>query len=41
MDTKSYKAMALWLKEGMLVSWGGNPRILVLICIISSGGVVR
>ncbi|MEZ8014737.1 MAG: hypothetical protein QMC66_03485 [Ascidiaceihabitans sp.] len=41
MDTLSYKAMALWVKEGMLVSWGGNPRILDLICLIPSGGVVR
>ncbi|MDC1482048.1 hypothetical protein N8146_07140 [Ascidiaceihabitans sp.] len=41
MVTQSYKAMALWIKEGMLVSWGSNPRILDLICIIPSGGVVR
>jgi len=41
MDTKSYKAMAPWLKERMLVSWGGNLRILVIICIIPSGGDVR
>jgi len=27
MDKHSYKGMALWVKEGMVVRRGGNPRI--------------
>jgi hypothetical protein len=35
MDENAYKGTALWVKEGMVVGRGGNPRILGLICLIT------